>query len=158
MSFWGKLSEDRSQQLPLADHCIDVAAVFRALCNLTAIRRCVGLGENVVQMDRLAVFALLHDLGKCNTGFQAKRDPNARNIAGHVKETAALLYDGELGVKANLALGLEEIASWFVSPEAASRILLASIFHHGKPAFDSNIAGGIGIDRLKAHWLSSGIP
>lgn len=59
MGFWGKLSEDRSQQLLLADHCIDVASVFRALCDLPAIRRSLGLGENAVQMDRLAVFALL---------------------------------------------------------------------------------------------------
>lgn len=152
MGFWGKLSEDRSQQLLLADHCIDVASVFRALCDLPAIRRSLGLGENVVQMDRLAVFALLHDLGKCNTGFQAKRDPNARNVAGHVKETAPLLYSGELCAKTNLALGLEEIASWFKNPEAGLRMLLASIFHHGKPAFDGNIADSIEIDRLKAHW------
>lgn len=85
MSFWGKLSEDRSQQLPLADHCIDVASVFRALCDLPAIRRSLGLGANVVQLDRLAVFALLHDLGKCNTSFQAKRDPQARNIADSIE-------------------------------------------------------------------------
>ncbi len=56
-----------------------------------AIRRSLGIDATL--MDRLAVFALLHDLGKCNTGFQAKCDPNSRDIAGHVKETAALFYD-----------------------------------------------------------------
>lgn len=89
MDFWGKLSDDQERQLSLADHCVDVACVFRALCDLPAIRR--SLGVDATAMDRLAVFALMHDLGKCNTGFQAKRDPNARNIAGHVKETAVLL-------------------------------------------------------------------
>jgi len=113
MAFWGKLYVNQTSQLPLTDHCIDVASVFRALCDLPAISRTLSLDADPVVMDRLAVIALLHDLGKCNTGFQAKRDPNERNIAGHVKETAALLYDGDLGVKANLALGLEEIAAWF---------------------------------------------
>ncbi|HQW20068.1 MAG TPA: CRISPR-associated helicase Cas3' [Rhodocyclaceae bacterium] len=150
---WGKLSDDLLSSLPLTDHCIDVASVFRALCDLPTIQRNLGLKEDPVILDRLAVLALLHDLGKCNAGFQAKRDPDARNIAGHVKETAALIYDDGLGAKAYLALGLEEIVSWFVSPEAASRMLLASIFHHGKPAFDENIKDSIQISQLKTHWL-----
>lgn len=154
MNFWGKLSEDRSQQLPLADHCVDVASVFRALCDLPAIRRSLGLGENAVRMDRLTVFALLHDLGKCNAGFQAKRDLNARDIAGHVKETAALLYDTELGPRASEALGLEEMCSWFDNPEAdLPRMLLAAVFHHGKPAFKDDISQSNEIDGLKRHWL-----
>lgn len=53
MSFWGKLSEDRRQQLPLADHCVDVASVFRALCDLPAIRRSLGLGiDGTVSLPR----------------------------------------------------------------------------------------------------------
>ena len=119
---------------------------------MPAIRRSLGIKADPVIMDRLAVLALLHDLGKCNTGFQAKRDPNARTSAGHVKETAALLYNEKLCAKANLALGLEDIASWFESPEAGLRMLLASIFHHGKPAFDCNIADSIEVDRLSTHW------
>lgn len=71
MEFWGKLSSDLKFQLSLTDHCVDVACVFRALCDLPAIRR--SLGIDATTMDRLAVFALLHDLGKCNTGFQARR-------------------------------------------------------------------------------------
>ena len=150
MGFWGKLSDDREQQLSLTDHSIDVASVFRALWDLPTIQRNLGIEAGAVILDRLAVFALLHDLGKCNTGFQAKRDPNARNIAGHVRETAALLYDSELCVKVNLALGLEEIAAWFESPEAGLRMLLASLFHHGKPVFDGNIADSLEIGRLKS--------
>lgn len=151
MGFWGKLSDDRESQLSLADHCVDVACVFRALCDLPAIRR--SLGVDATAMDRLAVFALLHDLGKCNIGFQAKRDPNARNIAGHVKETAALLYDLELAPKACATLGLEEMSSWFIVPETdIYRMLLAAVFHHGKPAFDYNIADGIAIGNHKKHW------
>lgn len=154
MNFWGKLSDDRTSSLSLADHCIDVASVFRALCDLPAIRRGLGLEINATVMDRLAVFALLHDLGKCNTGFQTKRDLNARDIAGHVKETAALLYDTELGPRASEALGLEEMCSWFDNPEAdLPRMLLAAVFHHGKPAFKDDIGQSNEIDRLKRHWL-----
>lgn len=152
MIFWGKLSDDREHQLSLADHCVDVGCVFRALCDLPAIQRSLGVGPSTA--DRLAVFALLHDFGKCNTGFQAKRDLNARDIAGHVKETAALLYDTELGPRASKALGLEEMCSWFDNPEAdLPRILLAAVFHHGKPAFKDDIGQGNDIARLKRHWL-----
>ena len=157
MDFWGKLSDDRASQLSLADHCIDVASVFRALCDLPAIRRGLGLGSAAVIFDRLAVFALLHDLGKCNSGFQARRDPNARNIAGHVKETSVLLYDEELRTKLVAALGLADMASWFADPEAdVMRLLLAAIFHHGRPAFDDNIADGIALGNLKRHWKPRG--
>ena len=111
-NFWGKLSEDKQSCLALAYHCIDVACVFRALCELPAIKRSLP-PLDTVQLDRLAVFAFLHDLGKCNAGFQAKRDPNARNIAGHDKETAALLHDEELTLKASRILGLDSI-QWSV--------------------------------------------
>lgn len=154
MTFWGKLSADRESFLPLTEHCVDVASVFRALCDLPAIRRSLGLGDNVVIMDRLAVFALLHDLGKCNTGFQAKRDLHARDIAGHVKETAALLYDTELGPRVSESLGLEEMCTWFINPEAhLPRLLLAAIFHHGKPAFKDDIGQSNDIARLTRYWL-----
>jgi len=62
MGFWGKLSDDREQQLSLTDHSIDVASVFRALCDLLpAIQRNLGIEAGAVILDRLAVFALLHD-------------------------------------------------------------------------------------------------
>lgn len=152
MGFWGKLSEDHSQQLSLAHHSIDVASVFRALCDLPAIQRALGLGGHPVTLDRLAVFALLHDLGKCNGGFQIRRDPAATNTAGHVTETAALLYCGDLAARANDSLGLGEISSWFDSHDGCSRMLLAAIFHHGKPAYKHDIGDSNQIDRLKRHW------
>lgn len=152
MSFWGKLSDDRKSSLSLADHCIDVASVFRALCDLPAIRRSLGLGSDTIVLDRLAVFALLHDLGKCNTGFQVRRDPNATNIAGHVSETAALLYDSNLAAKASDVLGLDAMASWFDTPDGCGQMLLAAIFHHGKPAYKHDIRDSNQTDRLKLHW------
>ncbi len=152
MGFWGKLSEDRSQYLSLVDHCIDVALVFRALCDQPGIQRSLGLGADTIIFDRLAVFALLHDLGKCNAGFQARRDPGATNTAGHVIETAALLYDGNLSSRANDALGLEAMVSWFDTPDNCGRMLMATLFHHGKPAYKHDIGDSNQIDRLKCHW------
>jgi len=152
MGFWGKLSDDRKSSLSLADHCIDVASVFRALCDLPAIQRSLGLGSDAIVFERLAVFALLHDLGKCNAGFQVRRNPDAANTAGHVIETAALLYDYDLSAKANDALGLGDISSWYDSQDGCSRMLLATIFHHGKPAYKRDIADSNQIDRLKLHW------
>jgi len=161
MSFWGKLSEDRSQHLPLPDHCVDVASVFRALCSLPAIYRCLAdllpPGEEcVVSLDRLAVISLLHDLGKCNTGFQAKRDPSAKNIAGHVRETAPLFLDETLSDKAAEALGLADLSTWFAELEGGSRLLIASISHHGKPAFNWNAVDGNTIRAMRKHWLPNG--
>jgi CRISPR-associated endonuclease/helicase Cas3 len=152
MGFWGKLSDDRKSSLSLADHCIDVASVFRALCDLPAIQRSLGLGPSPIVFDRLAVFALLHDLGKCNAGFQVRRNPDATSTAGHVTETAALFYDGDLSAKAIDALGLDAMASWFDTPNGCGRMLLAAIFHHGKPAYKHDIVNSTQIDRLKRHW------
>ncbi|MBK6741776.1 MAG: CRISPR-associated endonuclease Cas3'' [Hydrogenophilales bacterium] len=164
MQFWGKLHQSTDNvfsALSLAHHCIDVASVFRALCDLPAIRRCLAdllpPGEEcVVSLDRLAVIALLHDLGKCNTGFQAKRDPSARNIAGHVRETAPLFLDETLSDKAAEALGLAYLSTWFTELEGGSRLLIASISHHGKPAFDWNAADGNTIRAMHRHWLPNG--
>ena len=154
MGFWGKLSDDRKSSLSLTDHCIDVASVFRALCDLPAIRRELGLGTDTVILDRLAVLSFLHDLGKCNAGFQARRDPATQNTAGHVIETSALLCDDTLRPKATKALGLDELASWFNSPDDCYRMLLAALFHHGRPAYTHDICDSNHIDRLKLHWKS----
>jgi CRISPR-associated endonuclease/helicase Cas3 len=161
MEFWGKLDLDRASGgvkgiLPLVDHCLDVAAVFRELCELPAVRRALGKQLPVPVegglLDRLAVIAYLHDLGKCNTGFQAKRDPNEHHTAGHIKEVAPLFFDDVLSQRSDQALGLTEIASWFSKPEECGQLLLASISHHGRPAFESSIADGVELGALRRHW------
>jgi CRISPR-associated endonuclease/helicase Cas3 len=95
---------------------------------------------------------MLHDLGKCNVGFQVRRNPDAANTTGHVTETAALLYDYDLSAKATDALGLDAMASWFDTSNGCGRMLLAAIFHHGKPAYKHDIGDSNQIDRLKRHW------
>lgn len=162
--FWGKLDSSLvggvRSSLSLCDHCVDVASVFRALCDLPAIRRCLAdllpHYEVGVSLDRLAVIALLHDLGKCNIGFQAKRDPSAINTAGHVRETAPLFLDETLSAKAAEALGLADMAGWFDDTQGAARLLLASISHHGQPAFDWNEADGNDIRAMLKLWRPDG--
>lgn len=160
MQFWGKLQQSADNghaMLPLAHHCIDVASVFRALCDLSAIRHRLAVflphgDTGTVILDRLAVIALLHDLGKCNVGFQAKRDPCAKNTAGHIRETAPLFLDETLSGKAAEAIGLGDMTTWFADLDGLPRLLLASISHHGKPAFDWNAADGNAFRAMLRHW------
>jgi CRISPR-associated endonuclease/helicase Cas3 len=172
MQAWGKLEVERESgavldSLSLADHCVDVASVFRALCNLPAIRRNLdreaGHLLTEIHLDRLAVFALLHDLGKCNWGFQAKADPKAKERAGHVGETAALFFDDGLCGRVTEALGLEDMADWLGEPADRPlpdlppllRLLLAAVSHHGEPAFTSQINGSLEIDRRTRFWRAA---
>ena len=66
--FWGKFISESRQCLPLILHSLDVALVFRELCNLNAIRRSLNRASSsnltAQQLDRLAVLAMLHDAGK----------------------------------------------------------------------------------------------
>jgi CRISPR-associated endonuclease/helicase Cas3 len=131
-TFWGKRRTDGSIH-PLTDHCIDVAIVLRALLDLPNLaRQLVKLSP--IAKDRLAVVAFLHDFGKCNRGFQAKANPNARDTAGHVMEAVALLNDFQDLWPPQWRNLLEKICTWFAQGEgAAMQMLLAAISHHGRP-------------------------
>src|SRR5690606_22854865 len=93
--FWGKFVDHGPTCLPLAAHCLDVALVFRGLCDLEAVKRVLtwasGGSLHEQWLDRLAVLAMLHDIGKANLGFQLKVfDPKAPR-AGHIRELSLLL-------------------------------------------------------------------
>lgn len=162
MRAWGKLLRDEesgvvTDRLSLGDHCIDVASVFRALCDLPSLRRNLvndaGTQLDKVQLDRLAVFALLHDLGKCNWGFQAKADPKARCTASHIREVAPLLFVDDLRERAVGALGLEDMAGWFDEPDAdLFHLLLAAVSHHGQPAFTCDMADSGKLKEWAGFW------
>ena len=137
---WGKLSiatDGSVTTLALSDHCLDVAAVFRALVSVPTIKAKVdataGQELSDEQIDRLSVNAFLHDCGKCNQGFQAKSDPTARHTAGHVMEAVALLFEQQDRFPPVFSDLIADIAGWFASDEQAIQILLASISHHGRP-------------------------
>lgn len=158
--FWGKLDvrdDDDARAHPLVDHAIDVAMVFRALVDVPIIRRrlsassesIVGVGE----LDRLAVIAFLHDIGKCNWGFQAKRDPAARETAGHVIEALAIFDDSAVMARWPVPWRslLETAAGWFENTEDdLFAMLLAAISHHGRPVCWNDGRGAS--DRNLGRW------
>lgn len=142
LPLWGKLKKDDDGNiqdwLPLADHCTDVASVFHALCKQRAILRtlsiAIGREPTSSDIDRLSVLAFLHDLGKCNRGFQAKALRNPQRVAGHVREIAPLLYDAELSERFLAAIDYDAtLVHWCDGEEGTLRMLLASVSHHGKP-------------------------
>jgi CRISPR-associated endonuclease/helicase Cas3 len=155
--FWGKLErgEEGVREHPLVDHCIDVALTFRTLVGLPAMRRrlegAAGHKLSDIHLDRLAVVAFLHDLGKCNRGFQAKRDPDAVETAGHVVEAVALLAELRPLWPESLDTLLQQICSWFRGgPEQAEAMLLAAISHHGRPVSRMDVDASA--DRQLARW------
>lgn len=133
---------------PLLDHMIDVAACFVRLCDCNAIRRAMhvtaGRMLNEHDIERLAVLVFLHDIGKANSGFQAKRWEHMRDIplnwpvrihAGHGLEAVKLFVDAPAARKTLEPL-IEQICAW---GEASDPLLIASISHHGRPIVDNPI-------------------
>jgi len=141
---WGKLNREDggTVALSLVDHCIDVAAVFRALVELPSVRRCLERAAlhalSSAQLDRLAVLAFWHDIGKCNCGFQRKGDCISRDTAGHTREVGALFFCSDLSSKLVQSLGLRELRHWAASDDGVTQFLIASISHHGRPAINYN--------------------
>lgn len=91
---WGKFRDEvrgGPAWHPLADHCTDVACVVEALLAQPTIRRRLARAGWLDDLDkaqraRLCWFAFVHNLGKCNWGFQRKIVPGVRahEWAGHV--------------------------------------------------------------------------
>jgi len=150
---WGKLRTDENgteiARLPLTHHCADVAAVVEALLLKGAIARrlaqLAGLSSLPPELVRALVrAAFLHDLGKCNRGFQgkaiAKAERNRLGVptAGHVREIAPLL--NETGRLHREALSLIPTLGPFISSGTPERLLLlAAASHHGHPLRESGL-------------------
>lgn len=125
---WGKLGPDGTEQ-SLSSHCRDVATVFVALLRLPGIRARLARLAGVVTfhdiwIERLGWFAFLHDVGKVNAGFQARRDPTAAMI-GHV---LPILGDCD---RVLATIG-ERVDGWG-NAEALTDWFHAVLSHHGKP-------------------------
>lgn len=126
--------------MPLTAHCLDVAVVFRTLCELTGFGRALQCAAerplSASHLDRLAVLAALHDIGKANLGFQRKVFSDQAPQAGHIRELAPLLdpeiLDEELHTAFLRALppGMEQ---WFGDEQVAYSYFLATFSHHGRP-------------------------
>ena len=142
---WAKLDRKDGRIVewcPLDQHCLDVAAVARAILDVATLRKRLATMIGVPnldsrQCDRLAVLAGLHDLGKANHGFQAKVDPAAQHTAGHVREIAALLRNTNAtdpeAQRIVKAARIAELVAWFEDGEQGLvNSLLASWCHHGR--------------------------
>src|SRR4051794_31503302 len=134
---WGKRARDGSGRWHAAeDHMVDVALAFDALVeqDVTQARLMTAAGVPLsrVQLDRLAVLAGLHDIGKLLALFQAKgADANIR--AGHVAEfLGALLIQRELAQ----AMRADLLGAWFSTPSDA---IYAAVCHHGGPVPEDRI-------------------
>lgn len=147
---WGKRNQV-GEWHPLADHCLDVATVLRALLDIDNLNR-LGIADTRLK-DRLAVIAFLHDLGKCNSGFQAKADPAATDTAGHGWEAVALLLDLNDRWPSGWRALLTEICEWFGGDEhATAAMLLAAISHHGRPLSLHDYQQAGWDRRARRHW------
>lgn len=142
--FWGKHDPAvKPASHPLPDHCLDVAVTFACLSELPRLRAALSSDQAAelqgVHIQRLASIAYLHDIGKCNWGFQAKRDVHAKHTTGHVIEGAALLLVG--GIRPNsLTQMLVEMVEWFEGgDQELGAMLLAAISHHGRPVSILNV-------------------
>jgi len=148
---FGKLEWDKGGAVigwhPLADHMLDVAACFECLSGCHSIRRAMeaaaGRKLNELDISRLAVLVFLHDLGKANSGFQAKRWKYSQDIpsawpvrkhAGHGIE-ALKLFDSSNRLEHLLELlPVDSMSTW---GDACYSLLVASISHHGRPLKDT---------------------
>jgi CRISPR-associated endonuclease/helicase Cas3 len=134
--FWGKYEAKTGKSLTLIAHSLDVAVVFRALCDLDGIRRALANSTESLltdeHLDRLAVLAMLHDIGKANLGFQDKILQRRPTHAGHIRELAPLLGDEELSRMLLESLP-RDIGTWFSGTDSADSYFFAILSHHGRP-------------------------
>ncbi len=116
----------------LLDHSADVAAVFDATVRVSGtFARLERLANRALERDtdiaRLGVLAAMHDFGKANRGFQARRDSRAELI-GHVHEAWVGLNDAQVLPRLADAIPLREADSWFGPGSIAM-----AVAHHGFP-------------------------
>lgn len=158
--FWGKYLSETGDSLSLLAHSLDVAIVFRALCDLNGIRRALVNSTETqltdIHLDRLAVLAMLHDIGKANLGFQDKILERDLFSVGHIKELSPLFTDEKLSrmFLESLPRGVE---TWFPSVDCADSYFFAIFSHHGRPVrFQDSRTGNYWLARNK-WWRSDSL-
>lgn len=158
---WGKLERDAlgtftGERLGLVEHCFDVVAVFEALIEAPRFRsmlthasagRCLGKAE----WNALSFAVYLHDLGKCNAGFQAKSDPASLAHAGHIHEIAGLVGSRSLPPPLGFLRGAREM-----DRSGFGLLVLASASHHGDPLRRGVLLQDNLPNRMRRHWEPRG--
>jgi CRISPR-associated endonuclease/helicase Cas3 len=86
-----------------------------------------------LHLDRLAVLAGLHDLGKALKGFQDKLEGTPLTSGGHVAEALAVIMTNP-GMRAAVQVPL--LSEWF---DSATDAIYVAICHHGEPVADDKI-------------------
>jgi CRISPR-associated endonuclease/helicase Cas3 len=124
----------------LFDHCRHVAVMARRLMASSAMQRRLSTAFAVdltgQHLDRLAILAGLHDLGKALKGFQDKLEGTPLTSRGHVSEALAVLANN---AAVRSAIQLPLLTEWF---EPVHHALYTAICHHGEP---------VGDDRIRPH-------
>ena len=154
---WGK-SNGGAGWLSLEAHSLDVAHAFRglALAPVMSSRLATAAGRplSAVDVDRLCVLALLHDVGKANLGFARRIDPGAP-VVGHVGPVATLLRADQVGDAEVTAIAeaLGHALDGWMPPDDFGPWLAAVLSHHGVPldparTDDHAVAG----DASAARW------
>ena len=147
---WAKLEKTEADNLgrkwlSLPDHSADVAAVFEAMLLVPLVaRRLATLSGRCdfpqIWRSRISAHVALHDFGKANRGFQARREPKAPPI-GHVGPALALLYaqdQPKLTARLFDILAAKQYAAW----EAFEPAVRAVAAHHGRPITQKQIEHG----------------
>ena len=153
-------------RLDLADHSIDVAAVFEALVAVPLVRRrleqLAGREITDAAIARLSVLVFLHDIGKTSAGFQSKALPDECRLSwltehgfhpgqcGHTRVVAGLLFNRATRQRMSEVFPLELMLGW---GSAVLDLLLASISHHGEPLTCRDLSGS-----SAARWTALWVP
>jgi CRISPR-associated endonuclease Cas3-HD len=136
---WAK-TEPTGAICSLILHCHHVAVMARQLIATPVLcRRLASAFETDLvnaHIDRLAILAGLHDLGKALKGFQDKLEGTTLSSRGHVAEALAVFVTN---ADTKDATRVRTISEWFDNPTDA---LYVAICHHGEP---------VGDDRIRAH-------
>lgn len=141
---WGKFDANTGATHPLTAHMLDVAACFFAIATTRPVRRALArvAGRKLSELDimRLTVLAFLHDVGKANSGFQAKRwlvgtkalPQGWPTPAGHTNESLCFFSIENLLTQ----LPADEMGTW---GSACFSLWRASISHHGRPVQEPSL-------------------
>ena len=141
---WAKTAPT-GETCSLIAHCHHVAVMARQLMGSLVLRRRLGIAFETdlteVHLDRLAILAGIHDLGKALKGFQDKFEGAPLTSRGHVAEALAVLANS---AGARTAARVPLLSEWFVDARDAFYV---SICHHGEP---------IGDDKIRTHLPAVG--